>query len=524
MIKYKMLLRIVENDSENKQYLMIFGGSSVTAGHDNLYNSSYPLVIRRRLTPLFNKLGISFKSHNIAQGANDCIPYNLCLESMGNLNPDWIGWEQSYNCGNGKDVHELVGRLALTSKNKAVIYYSASGGFSPSRCNATAIIRPGSIPYNSEKWTPSTATPKIDEWKPTAADVKEEADMLFKYHAAGASAVRFANSWKHNGGAYGFNVWMGNSMCELKNSLGQVLKKGCNGYDIAAKCAGAPDYGMNFMTHEAGVYGVGKGANWHPPQGVHLFRGEAIAWHLGLILLDSVYHLQKEIKNGAKIDTLKNTFKAKLEEIYKPLGSPQSCEKEWHCTERPTCYNSYYPKFSPEQSLQAAIVGKTMWKYSGDEMTEWHSKWGYRDSRPSFYFEYNWIKSNPTINNGIHVKLDIGKNVNEAIICGTSLSGAKFYLDIDGQKDVKAIIPASTPTVVAGTSNHNSTIINEYTPKDRTKLRALHEDGSTEEQKNAKKSACEKLLKLPEGKHVLSIYGDNSTFPKTSLSHIITWV
>ena len=38
------------------------------------------------------------------------------------------------------------------------------------------------------------------------------------------------------------------------------------------------------------------------------------------------------------------------------------------------------------------------------------------------------------------------------------------------------------------------------------------------------KNACEKLTKLPEGKHILSIYGDNSSYPHTSLSHIITWI
>ena len=87
-------------------------------------------------------------------------------------------------------------------------------------------------------------------------------------------------------------------------------------------------------------------------------------------------------------------------------------------------------------------------------------------------------------------------------------------MDVNGQKDVKAVI--------AG--NISNPFITEYTPKERSKLRALHEDGSAEIQVNAKKNACEKLTKLPEGKHILSIYGDNSSYPHTSLSHIITWI
>ena len=47
---------------------MIFGGSSVTAGHDNYYNQSYPFVFERRMTRIFQALNIDLKVHNIAQG------------------------------------------------------------------------------------------------------------------------------------------------------------------------------------------------------------------------------------------------------------------------------------------------------------------------------------------------------------------------------------------------------------------------------------------------------------------------
>jgi hypothetical protein len=96
IIKYKFAKKIVQKD---QQFLMIFGGSSVTAGHDNRHNQSYPSVVDRRLGPILKALGVKLSVNNIAQGANGCIPYTLCYESMGGLNPDFLGWEQSYNCG-----------------------------------------------------------------------------------------------------------------------------------------------------------------------------------------------------------------------------------------------------------------------------------------------------------------------------------------------------------------------------------------------------------------------------------------
>lgn len=65
ILKYKIAKKFIDR---NSSFLFIFGGSSVTAGHDNYYNQSYPLVLERRLKPVFDALGISLLVHNIAQG------------------------------------------------------------------------------------------------------------------------------------------------------------------------------------------------------------------------------------------------------------------------------------------------------------------------------------------------------------------------------------------------------------------------------------------------------------------------
>lgn len=92
--KYRFARKIMEG---NARYLMTFGGSSVTAGHDGKLNSSFPMIAEKRLRPIMEALGIDFEVDNIAQATNNCIPYGLCYESMGKINPDFVGWEQVLN-------------------------------------------------------------------------------------------------------------------------------------------------------------------------------------------------------------------------------------------------------------------------------------------------------------------------------------------------------------------------------------------------------------------------------------------
>ena len=67
-------------------------GSSVTAGHDNNFHDSYPLVFDSRLSAAFEAAGVQLDVRNIAQGSNDCIPSNVCYDTMGGYGADFYGW------------------------------------------------------------------------------------------------------------------------------------------------------------------------------------------------------------------------------------------------------------------------------------------------------------------------------------------------------------------------------------------------------------------------------------------------
>ena len=78
--------------NEKPHFVYVFGGSSVTAGHDNYYNQSYPKVFEKRLRPVFDALGVDLAVRNIAVGSLGCEPYNACYETFGGSDPDFVTW------------------------------------------------------------------------------------------------------------------------------------------------------------------------------------------------------------------------------------------------------------------------------------------------------------------------------------------------------------------------------------------------------------------------------------------------
>lgn len=115
-LKYSLALKML-SEGEMASYKMIFGGSSVTAGHDNMFHDSYPQIVEQRLHEVFRLAGIDLDVRNIAQGANPCLPYDMCYAPMGGHKADFYSWEQSFNCGRNAEsmcfVKPLLRELSI---------------------------------------------------------------------------------------------------------------------------------------------------------------------------------------------------------------------------------------------------------------------------------------------------------------------------------------------------------------------------------------------------------------------------
>ena len=93
--------------------------------HHSFYNESWPFVFERKVRPILAALDVQLVVHNIAQGSNQCVPSEFCYNAMGGDNADFIGWEQSFNCGRNEHMFELIARIA--GFNNAVLYFASSG-------------------------------------------------------------------------------------------------------------------------------------------------------------------------------------------------------------------------------------------------------------------------------------------------------------------------------------------------------------------------------------------------------------
>lgn len=480
LMKYKFLMKILGSD---KEFLLVFGGSSVTAGHDSFYQQSYPFILDKRMSPIFLALGVEMHTHNIAQGANNCSPYQLCYEAMGGKDADVIGWEQSYNCGHDDNIFELAARFAGWSKRKGVVYYSASGAWIPNKCEASK----DSPPFSDERWHPNDAN--LSPWLPGQIELQKEKEMLDMFAKSTLSAHRFADGYQaadhdYSGlGAHGFNVWEANSNCKTTAEDGSK-KERCNGIDAAAGCT------MRFMSLEASWFGKEDkhGANWHPTRAFHMLRGEAIAWLYTLALLDGLFELEKDL---AASDTTKETllkkYTSKFDALHKPMPSPRRCQDYYHCQVRPLCYTDFLPHYPSDMSLKDVIVGKTKWSYSAEEFGDWSLKYGYKDAKPYWQSKGN--------QGDIHVKVVVDK-VDTVWICGNigeSLKYTIFYVDKD----------------VAGDKLQN------YAPPGE-RVKWSHRKYMNGE--------CTAVQQLPKGEHVISISTENLTSDQIAgLSHVVMW-
>ena len=72
-------------------------GSSVTAGHGGFGDAAWPLVLERRLAPVWRRhFGVRFVVHNQAVGGRDPWPASWCLGAMMGADVDIVMREWEY--------------------------------------------------------------------------------------------------------------------------------------------------------------------------------------------------------------------------------------------------------------------------------------------------------------------------------------------------------------------------------------------------------------------------------------------
>lgn len=84
------------NNNNNQEVTFVWssGGHSVAAGHGNLYNQSYTVVMEQAVAPVLAKAGIRFVGRNYGMGSMSSGPeWAMCLESIMGLDADVVSWD-----------------------------------------------------------------------------------------------------------------------------------------------------------------------------------------------------------------------------------------------------------------------------------------------------------------------------------------------------------------------------------------------------------------------------------------------
>ena len=98
-------------------------GSSVTAGHDNYYNASWPAVLQRVMRPVARAAGITFTVRNAAQGGGESFaPAQHCIANAVGDDVDFVNWEWQYFGPQPSDQEVFIRSAAMLPKRPAVYF------------------------------------------------------------------------------------------------------------------------------------------------------------------------------------------------------------------------------------------------------------------------------------------------------------------------------------------------------------------------------------------------------------------
>ena len=110
--------------SHQAEFIMAFGGYSVTVGRGNHFEQSYPFVMEKILAPILAlpPLGVKLVVRNSAIGGIPSFPYGWCLPNFLGEDADAVSWDYGMNEGNGAAGLESYVRQALQMPKSPPIF------------------------------------------------------------------------------------------------------------------------------------------------------------------------------------------------------------------------------------------------------------------------------------------------------------------------------------------------------------------------------------------------------------------
>jgi hypothetical protein len=314
--------RFVAAVADQAPFVISFGGSSVTAGHDNLHKDAYPQIMADFLGPAMQAAGSKLTVRNQAMGGTASTPWSLCLRNFLGDDTDIAVWEFSMidagNGGDGMHLKEYFLRNALSlSKQPAVLFVVADF---PRRSEA-----------KTKKDKTCRHTPPGDERDGCGVN------------------MGLTKSTRKPG------------LRDGENSFTREIFEDYKGFGMHTEAMNraiwdrdhAPPYDHWSLMMEGKPHGGGE---WHPGLNGHRLRGLLLAW-------DYLQLLGKAIK-ALSADPAAAAAAAKISVTVKPLPVKARCAVAI-CGTAPHCASSFEPRVQGD--LRDIMVAGGSWKV---EMTE----------------------------------------------------------------------------------------------------------------------------------------------------------
>jgi len=119
--------RLLQRFRQGKAFVFAAFGSSVSAGHDNYMNQSWPFELERLLKPTFKELGFDFEMRQRAAGGYGEMPFGAgCLESRAGAGVDALSWEWHYFYDDPCEGHHFLSEAADMKSSPMVFAFADS--------------------------------------------------------------------------------------------------------------------------------------------------------------------------------------------------------------------------------------------------------------------------------------------------------------------------------------------------------------------------------------------------------------
>lgn len=302
--------------SDPVKFIISFMGSSVAAGHDSPFQSSFPVLVGNKMAPVLAKLGVELISKNVAMGNNPCMPYDVCVETFAGKDADIVHWEQTYNCGHGDNqrVLEQFVRQSTLLPNRPLIVFTDS---------------------DTPNWRKNDCPSNLDySYNLTA----EETGYLKVYHShsGGLSEIATDNSLNKKSIHRKFG-YMNHIIRNYKGVAAIQLWDHSIYRDY--KCRGP--YVADWHGHNA---------KWHPSLNGHRVRADHHTFFWVAAWRDAIISLRNENKLNNKVALLKSL------DIHKAVDLPRPLVVS-NISDRIQCFTNYEPRTERQSSIHALVVG-----------------------------------------------------------------------------------------------------------------------------------------------------------------------